>query len=191
MDGAFRIARFEEKPNFERALQFVNSGFHFWNPGISVWKVSRLLELMKQYKPDHYAALQQVGEVLGTPGEAAAIERAFRHLDRTAIDHAIFEKAPDMATIPVDLDWSDIGSWSALYDVQSDGNGNVTQGEVVSVDTDKCLIFAKDRLIATLGVSNLVIVETEDAILIAHKDDSHRLKELHALVQNQGGEKYI
>ena len=190
-DGAFRIARFEEKPDAEKALKFINTGRHFWNPGISIWKVSRLMELMKTYKPDHFAALERVAASLGTPEESAVMTNAFKDLEPIAIDHAIFEKAPNMATIPVDLDWSDVGSWSALYDIQSNGNSNVTQGSVVSVDTDECLIFAQHRLVATLGVSDLIIVETEDAILIAHKDDSQRLKELHSLVRTQAGGKYM
>jgi mannose-1-phosphate guanylyltransferase len=146
---------------------------------------------MKMFKPDHFAALERVAEALDTPEESAVMTEAFKDLDRTAIDHAIFEKAPNMATIPVDLDWSDVGSWSALYDIQSNENSNVTQGPVVSVDTQECLIFAQHRLVATLGVSDLIIVETEDAILIAHKDDSQRLKELHSLVRTQAGVKYI
>lgn len=190
-DGAFRIARFEEKPDAEKALKFINTGLHFWNPGISIWKASRLLELMRSYKPDHFSALERVADALGTPDETAVMTEAFKDLDRMAIDHAIFEKAPNMATIPVDLNWSDIGSWSALYDIQSNGNRNVTQGPVVALDTDECLIFAQHRLVATLGVSDLIIVETEDAILIAHKDDSQRLKELHSLVGARAGGKYI
>ncbi|HEY8559745.1 MAG TPA: sugar phosphate nucleotidyltransferase [Pyrinomonadaceae bacterium] len=190
-DGAFRIAAFEEKPDAVKARHFIETGFHFWNPGISVWKVSRLLALMEKYKPDHFAALERVAEALGTAEEATVIEQSFAHLDRTAIDHAIFEKAPNMATIPVDLNWSDIGSWSALYDVRRNGESNVTRGTVVSLDTDKCLILAKDRLIATLGVTDLIIVETDDAILIAHKNDSQRLKELHSLVRDRTGARYL
>jgi mannose-1-phosphate guanylyltransferase len=190
-EGAFRIASFEEKPNSERALQFFNSKSHFWNSGISVWSVSRLLTLMQKYKPDHYAALQYVAEVIGTPEESSRMERALKGLDGAAIDHTIFEKATQMATIPVDLDWNDIGSWTAIYDVKSKQGSNVTRGLVVSVDTHKCLIYAEKRLIATLGISDLIIVETDDAILIAHKDETDRLKELYAQVKISGGVKYL
>jgi mannose-1-phosphate guanylyltransferase len=194
-ESAFRINRFEEKPTADRAAQFFNSRTHFWNPGISVWKVSRLLDLIRQFKPDHYNALQFVAGAIGTPDEQAAVEEAFSELDRMPIDNAIFEKASNMATIPVNLDWNDIGSWSAIYDVQSNGIGNsgsnVTRGSVVSVDTDKCLIYSQKRLIATLGISDLVIVETEDAILIVHKNETERMKELYAEVETYGGAQYL
>jgi mannose-1-phosphate guanylyltransferase len=190
-EGVFEIARFEEKPDEIRARQFFESNAHFWNPGISVWAVSNLLKLMRRYKPDHFDALQYVSEAIGTDKVAARMQDAFKNLDGMAIDHAIFEKATRLATIQVDLEWSDIGSWSAIYDIQSKGNDNVTRGSVVSIDTDKCLIYAQKRLVATLGVSDLVIVETADAILIAHKNDSERLKELHARVEAFGGMKYL
>ncbi|MGI8469806.1 MAG: mannose-1-phosphate guanylyltransferase [Pyrinomonadaceae bacterium] len=189
--GAFKIACFEEKPNIERAEQFLKSPSYFWNTGISVWKISNLLELIKKHTPEHYAALKYVSEAIGTSSEAARMEEAFKNLDRMEIERAIFEKAAHMATIPVDLDWSDVGSWSAIYDIQSQGGGNVTRGSVVAVNTDSCLIYGQKRLIATLGVSDLVIVETDDAILIARKDDAQGLEELHAKVKEFGGKKYL
>ncbi len=190
-EGAFQIARFEEKPTAKLAEQYVKSSYYFWNSGISVWKVSRLLELMKIYKPDHYAALQHVAEAHGATDEQRRVEEALRDLDRAAIDHAIFEKAVNMVTIPSDLDWNDIGSWSAIYDVQSGEDANVIRGSVITVDTNNCLIYAQKRLVTTIGVSNLVIVETEDAILIAHKDDTDRLKELYSKVKDFGGTTYL
>lgn len=186
-EGAFHIARFEEKPTAKLAEQYVESSYYFWNSGISVWKVSRLLELMKIYKPDHYAALQHVAEARGTTDEQRRVEEVLSDLDRVAIDHAIFEKAANMVTIPSDLDWNDIGSWSAIYDAQSEEDANVIRGSVITVDTNNCLIYAQKRLVTTIGVSNLVIVETEDAILIAHKDDTDRLKELYSKVKDFGG----
>lgn len=190
-EGAFQIARFVEKPTAERAQRYIESGSHFWNSGISVWKASRLLELMKNYKPDHYAALQYVAEAIGTEEEQSRMRAVFKNLDRAAIDHAIFEKAAEMVTIPVDLEWNDIGSWAAVYDVQSANGENVTRGAVVTVDTNNCLIYAQKRLVATMGISNLVIVETDDAILIAHKDEADHLKKLYSEVKEFGGTTYL
>lgn len=192
----YHILRFEEKPNLELAEQFFKSGVHYWNPGISVWKVSSLLQLIKKYTPDHYAALEYVAYALSDSEEAIAgrMASAFKNLDRIAIDKAIFEKAENLVTIPSDLQWSDIGSWSAIYDVQTQDKqekGNITRGTVISVDTDKCLIYAQKRLVATLGISDLVIIETADAVLIAKREDSDRLKELHAQVIALGGVEYL
>lgn len=192
--GAFRIARFIEKPDSERAGEFHRSGNHYWNSGISVWKVSKLLNLIRRFTPDHFAALQYVaGAGVGTREAAVRMREVFGYLEKTPIDTAIFERAEHLAAVPVDLDWNDIGAWSALYDVQAmeADDGNVTRGTVVAVDTDQCLIYADKRLIATLGVSNLVIVETDDAILIAEKGQTERLKELHAEVEAIGGGRFL
>lgn len=190
-EDIFEISRFEEKPDAKRAEEIFQSARHLWNPGISVWKVSRLLELIKEFTPDHFAALEYVAEAIGKEDETGRMEEAFRGLETVAIDRSIFEKASNLATIPVDLDWNDIGAWSAIYEVQAQNGGNVTRGSVVTLDTEKCLIYANKRLIATLGVSDLVIVETEDAILIAHKNETDRLKELHAQVISLGGVQYL
>ena len=190
-DEVFEIARFEEKPSDERATELFKSNRHLWNPGISIWKASRLLELIKQHTPEHFAALEYVADAIGTEELTKRMETAFSNLDKIAIDNAIFEKAANLATIPVDLEWSDIGAWSAIYDVQARDGGNVTRGSVIALDTEKCLIYASKRLVATLGVSDLVIVETEDAILIAHKNETGRLKEIHAEVKAIGGMKYL
>jgi mannose-1-phosphate guanylyltransferase len=191
-NGVFEIARFEEKPSIQRAEELFQSARHLWNPGISVWKVSRLLELIKEFTPHHFAALEYVAEAIGKEEEQIRMETAFNGLEPIAIDHAIFEKASKLVTIPVDLDWSDIGAWSAIYDVQAQGiSENITRGAVVSLDTNNCLIYASKRLIATLGVSDLVIVETDDAILIMNKNESYRLKEIHARVKATGGAQYL
>lgn len=189
--GCFEIRGFEEKPVTSRAAELIRSGNHYWNTGISIWRASRLLKLMAKYTPDHFSALEKVAQHLGTSRERAQTEECFAKLERVSIDHAIFEKAHRMATIPVDLNWSDVGSWSAVHDILASNETNVTRGPVVSVDTEKCLIFSQKRLIATLGVSNLVIVETDDAVLIAHKDDTERMKELYDEVKKFGGAKYV
>ena len=181
----FEIVRFEEKPVANRAAEFHQSGRHFWNSGMSVWKVSSLLKLIEQHTPEHFEALQKVAETIGTENFQPRMREAFESLPKTPIDNAIFERAAGLTALPVDIEWNDIGTWSAIYDVQAKNEaGNITRGRVVSLDTKNCLIYSGGkRLIATLGVSDLVIVETEDAILIAAKNDAERLKELYAEVK--------
>jgi mannose-1-phosphate guanylyltransferase len=190
-EGAVRIAQFLEKPDAETAVEFFESGRYLWNPGISVWKVSSLLDLMKHCKHDHYEALMEVSDAIGTPDEAAVIERVLGPLDKEAIDTAIFEKATNLATVPVDLGWSDVGSWASLHDVLAPEGGNVTRGPVIAVDTTNCLIFGQDRLIGTLGVSDLVIVDAGDAVLVARREDAERLKELHKQIRAAGLERFL
>jgi mannose-1-phosphate guanylyltransferase len=187
-EGAYRIAGFEEKPDEARARAFLADGSYLWNPGMSVWVASRLLELIRLYKPAHHAALLKVEPHLGTPHEREAMEEAFAGLDREPIDTAVFEKAEGLATVVTDPGWSDVGTWAAVYELGASDSpgqgGNVTRGEVVTLDTVGCLVHAADgRPVFTLGVSDLVIIDAGDCLLVARRDQAERLKELHALAK--------
>ena len=192
-EGAYSIAGFEEKPDAGRAREFVAEGSYLWNPGMSVWVASRLLELIRLHKPAHYEALMRVEPALGTPGERAAMEEAFSGLDREPIDTAVFERAEGLATVVTDPGWSDVGTWAAVYELgaaEAGGDaaegGNVTRGEVVTLETSGCLIHAADRPVFMLGVSDLVVVDAGDCLLVARRDQAERLKELHALAKESG-----
>jgi mannose-1-phosphate guanylyltransferase len=187
-DGAYRIAGFEEKPNSERARAFLADGSYYWNPGMSAWVASRLLELIRAHKPAHHAALMKLGPHLGTEKEREVMEGAFAGLDREPIDTAVFERAEGLATVVTDPGWSDVGTWAAVYELGSEGeSGNATRGEVVALDTRGCLIHAAaGRPVFTLGVNDLVIVDAGDCLLVARRDQAERLKELHTLARESG-----
>src|SRR5215203_328396 len=116
-EGAYRIAGFEEKPDLERARTFLAVGSYYWNPGMSAWVASRLLELIRLHKPEHHAALMKLEPYLGTAREDGAMEEAFAGLDREPIDTAVFEKASGLATVVTDPGWSDVGTWAAVYEL--------------------------------------------------------------------------
>ncbi|HEX8352451.1 MAG TPA: sugar phosphate nucleotidyltransferase [Pyrinomonadaceae bacterium] len=204
-EGARAIEGFEEKPDEARARGFLADGSYLWNPGMSVWVASRLLELIRLHKPAHYEALLKVEPHLGTPREREAMGEAFAGLDREPIDTAVFEKAEGLATVVTDPGWSDVGTWAAVYELGADADGgagqegqdgvtrgdvtrgNVTRGEVVALDTEGCLVqAAAGRPVFTLGVSDLVIVDAGDCLLVARRDQAERLKELHALAKKSG-----
>jgi mannose-1-phosphate guanylyltransferase/mannose-6-phosphate isomerase len=196
-EGARAIEGFEEKPDAARARDFLADGSYLWNPGMSVWVASRLLELIRLHKPAHHEALMRVEPHLGTSRERASMEEAFAGLDREPIDTAVFEKAEGLATVVTDPGWSDVGTWAAVYELGAEagdarpadgvGGGNVTRGEVVALDTEGCLVQAADgRPVFTLGVSDLVIVDAGDCLLVARRDQAERLKELHALAKKSG-----
>jgi mannose-1-phosphate guanylyltransferase len=189
-EGAYAVAGFEEKPDESRARAFVAQGSYLWNPGMSVWVASRLLELIRLHKPAHHEALMRLEPHLGTGRERGAMEEAFRGLDREPIDTAVFEKADGLATVVTDPGWSDVGTWAAVYELGAEGEGgNATRGEVVTLETAGCLIHAAaGRPVFTLGVSDLVIVDAGDCLLVARRDQAERLKELHALARENGRE---
>lgn len=187
-EGAYRIEGFEEKPDEARARAFVGEGRYYWNPGMSAWVASRLLELIRVHKPEHHEALLRLEPHLGTPREREMMEEAFAGLDREAIDTAVFEKAEGLATVVTDPGWSDVGTWAAVYELGAEGEaGNATRGEVVALDTRGCLIHAAEgRPVFALGVSDLVVVDAGDCLLVARRDQAERLKELHALAKEKG-----
>ncbi len=189
-EGAYRIAGFEEKPDSERARAFLEDGSYYWNPGMSAWVASRLLELIRVHKPAHHAALMQLEPHLGTGREPEAMAEAFAGLDREPIDTAVFEKAGGLATVVTDPGWSDVGTWAAVYELGAGGeSANATRGEVFTLDTRGCLIHAAaGRPVFTLGVSDLVIVDAGDCLLVARRDQAERVKELHALARQSGHE---
>jgi mannose-1-phosphate guanylyltransferase len=192
-EGAYRIAGFEEKPDAARARAFLDDGSYFWNPGMSAWVASRLLELIRRHKPAHHEALMKLGPHLGTVREAGAMEEAFAGLDREPIDTAVFEKAEGLATVVTDPGWSDVGTWAAVYELGAEGErANATRGEVVALDTSGCLVHAAaGRPVFTLGVSDLVIVDAGDCLLVARRDQAERLKELHRLAKESGHENLL
>ena len=189
-EGAYRIAGFEEKPDAARARAFLADGSYFWNPGMSAWVASRLLELIRLHKPAHHEALMRLEPHLGTVREREAMEGAFAGLDREPIDTAVFEKAEGLATVVTDPGWSDVGTWAAVYELGAEGEArNATRGEVVTLDTTGCLIHAAaGRPVFALGVSDLVVVDAGDCLLVARRDQAERLKELHALAKESGQE---
>ena len=187
-EGAYQIAGFEEKPDAARARAFLADGSYYWNPGMSAWVASRLLELIRLHKPRHHEALLKLGPALGTEREGEAMAEAFAGLDREPIDTAVFERAEGLATVVTDPGWSDVGTWAAVYELGAEGeSANATRGEVVALDTRGCLIHAAaGRPVFTLGVSDLVIVDAGDCLLVARREEAERLKELHALARESG-----
>ncbi|MFL6336749.1 MAG: mannose-1-phosphate guanylyltransferase [Pyrinomonadaceae bacterium] len=192
-EGAYRIAGFEEKPDAARARAFVEDGSYYWNPGMSAWVASRLLELIRLHKPAHHEALLKLEPALGTEREAEVMDEAFAGLDREPIDTAVFEKAEGLATVVTDPGWSDVGTWAAVYELGAEDEGaNATRGEVVALDTEGCLVHAASgRPVFTLGVSDLVIVDAGDCLLVARRDQAERLKELYTLAKERGHERLL
>lgn len=189
-EGAYRIAGFEEKPDEARARAFLADGSYYWNPGMSAWVASRLLELIRLHKPAHHEALMKLEPHLGTAREGEAMAESFAGLDREAIDTAVFERAEGLATVVTDPGWSDVGTWAAVYELGAEGeSANATRGEVVALDTRGSLIHAAaGRPVFTLGVSDLVIIDAGDCLLVARRDQAERLKELHTLARESGHE---
>jgi mannose-1-phosphate guanylyltransferase len=179
----FAVQRFIEKPDPTSAGQMVKSGDYSWNSGMFAWRVDRIVEEFRRQMPEFYAQLAEVEAMLGAPGYEPTLKRVWPRVAKQTIDYGVMEEAENVAVIPVDIGWSDVGSWANLPELlPSDEVGNVAVGQHVGIDTRDMLVFAGNgnRLIATIGVEGLVIVDTEDALLICAKG---REQDVRAMVK--------
>lgn len=179
--AVFCVERFTEKPSPEMALHMVESGEYSWNSGMFVWRVGRILEEFQRQMPKFYAQLAEVEATLGTSGYEPALGRVWPQVIKQTIDYGVMEGAEDVAVIPVDIGWSDVGSWASLSELlPADEEGNIIVGPHVGINTRDTLVFGGKRLIATIGLEGMVIVDTEDALLICPRE---REQEVRAIVR--------
>jgi mannose-1-phosphate guanylyltransferase len=193
--AVFRVARFVEKPDLATARRFVADGHHSWNSGLFTWRVDRIMAEFAQHMPELNAGLEEIAGALGSPAAGGALEQVFPTLPNQTIDYGILERAEDIAVVPVDIGWTDIGSWATLLEVlDGDHDGNVVRGRgsAVAVDTRDSLIYTTaDRLIATVGIKDMVIVDTEDAILICPKDRAQDVRKIVEELKASGRAAYL
>lgn len=176
-NGAYEVVRFVEKPDTEKAKQYVNSGEYLWNSGMFVWKASSILENIKRFLPDMYKGLEKICGAYGTENFATELERGFPLLKSESIDFGVMEKADNIYTIPGNFGWDDVGSWLAIERVNKTNEyGNFVKGDVVSIDTKNATIVGNNKMIATVGLENIVIVDTDDALLVCAKDSTQDIK---------------
>ena len=187
------VESFTEKPDSEHAKSFVESGSYLWNSNMFVWKASAVLELFKRFEPEMYAGLMRISDAVGSIHERDVIALEYPKLKQVAIDNAIIERADNVATIEADIEWGDIGSWAALTDVlPTDSSGNLFSGDVLSIASNNSTVYAgSKKVIALIGVEDLIVVDTEDALLVCRKEDAQRVREVIDNLQSEGRERYI
>jgi mannose-1-phosphate guanylyltransferase len=185
----FHVRRFTEKPNRETAARMVAGGIYSWNSGMFIWQVRRILEEFERQMPEFYARLMEVEAALGTPDYDAVLGRVWPQIAKQTIDYGVMEGARDAVVIQVDMGWSDIGSWGSLVELlPTDDQGNILVGDLLTLDTRNTLVFGDQRLIATVGVRDLIIVDSGDALLVCHKDHEQRVRELVEALKRRGHE---
>jgi mannose-1-phosphate guanylyltransferase/mannose-6-phosphate isomerase len=185
---AYPVAQFIEKPPLDVAAQFVASGDYFWNSGMFVFKASRYLAELAAFAPDILEACEGAFRAAKTDLDFVRIDKAeFEKCRSESIDYAVMEKTRDALVLPLDAGWSDVGSWSSLFDaLPADEDGNVLQGDVMVYDTHDCYVHSTSRLVAAVGMDDHIIVETKDAILVAPKERVQDVKELVAMIKKSG-----
>jgi mannose-1-phosphate guanylyltransferase/mannose-6-phosphate isomerase len=178
--GCFAIERFVEKPDAERAAQFLADRGYSWNSGMFLFKASRLLEELQRFEPDVLAECRRAVDGLDVQFDFTRLPKtAFMRCKSISIDHAVMERTGRAVVVPVDMGWSDVGSWSTLWEIGArDGNGNVIVGDVITEDTTTCYIRSTRPLVATIGVKDLAVIATDDAVLIAPRDRAQDVKHI-------------
>jgi mannose-1-phosphate guanylyltransferase/mannose-6-phosphate isomerase len=185
---AYPVAQFIEKPPLDLAVQFVSTGDYYWNSGMFVFKASRYLAELQHFAPDILAACTAAYKAAKADLDFVRIDKAeFSKCRSESIDYAVMEKTKDALVLPLDVGWSDVGSWSSLFDaLPADEEGNVLQGDVLTHDTHDCYVHSTSRLVAAVGMEDHIIVETKDAILVAPKDRVQDVKDLVAKIKKSG-----
>ena len=185
-DGLRQVLRFVEKPDAATARSYLDAGGYYWNSGMFLFRASRYLEELARFRPDIVDAVRAAHAAARHDGDFVRLDKdAFRACPSDSIDYAVMEKTADAMVLPVDIGWNDVGSWSALWDVaERDADGNAHHGDVIAVDSRNSYAYAQ-RLVALVGVDDIVVVETDDAVLVARKDKVQEVKQVVARLKQE------
>ncbi len=183
-----KVDRFVEKPDAATAQGYVDSGEYFWNSGMFLFKASHYLTELERHQPRMLAACRAAFDGARRDEDFVRLDKeAFAACPSDSIDYAVMEKTADAAVLPISVGWNDVGSWSALWEVaDQDGDGNAHHGDVVALDCRDTLAWAGDRLVAMIGLRDVVVVDTDDAVLVAHKDQVQDVKTVVARLKAAG-----
>lgn len=189
----YDVERFTEKPDLATAERFLAEGGYFWNSGMFVWRASVILSEIKRYLPEVDRVLTEILKEAKLGGDfQQAVGGRFANMPSISIDYGVLEKSDSVSLIPCDIGWNDVGSWQAVYDISpKDADGNALQGNVIAVGCRNTLIRAERRLVAAIGVEDICVVETADAILISKSDQTQRVREVVDVLQQKGATEHI
>jgi len=210
---SYRVKRFTEKPDLPTARKFVASGRYYWNSGMFVWRVAEIMAEFQRQMPALFAQLTEIDRAIGTPQEKDVLTRVWAEVENQTIDYGIMEGARNVAVIPVenqtidygimegarnvavipvDIGWSDVGSWATLLDIlPGDESGNVVTGQHLGIDTRRTLVYSPHRLVATVGLEDMIVVDTGDALLVCSKERAQDVKKIVDALKAQGSESLL
>lgn len=185
---AFDVQRFVEKPDVERARQYLEAGNYIWNSGMFVWRAGEFLDALQANLPETYQRLKPAYE----SGSWDELAEAYARIPDISVDYGIMEKVSDVVAVPVDFGWRDIGDWAALYDMmEHDDNGNAFNGKHVDLDTRDSLLLSPTKLVAAVGVSDLIVVDTDDVLLVMPRSRAQDVKKLLDKLKERGDTEYL
>jgi mannose-1-phosphate guanylyltransferase/mannose-6-phosphate isomerase len=188
-----QVERFTEKPDLATAEQFLKDGDYYWNSGMFVWRASAILAELQRYLPAVYELTQIIlAEHRAGVTFQQAVEKNFANMPSISIDYGVLEKSDRVSLIPCNIGWNDVGSWHAVHEISDkDENGNALQGNVIALGCKNSLIRAEKRLVAAIGVEDVCIIETADAVLVSKSDQTQRVREVVDTLHDQGATEHI
>ena len=196
--NAYAVDRFTEKPDEMTAERFLKEGDYYWNSGMFVWRASAIIEEIREHLPEVYNVIQIIIAESQAAGEfqqatfRKAVENHFSAMPSISIDYGVLEKSNRVLLIPCDIGWNDVGSWQAVHEIANkNSNGNALQGNVIAVDCKNSLIRADKRLVAVIGVEDLCVIETADAVLVSKSDQTQRVREVVDILNQRGSTEHL
>lgn len=192
-DDAFKVIQFREKPKAETAKRYMDAGTFFWNSGIFVWRAQTILDLLEKYEPAMFAHIAAIREAIGGPNFYDVFQTEFEQIKGISIDYAVMERAEEVAMIEAPFNWDDVGSWTSLERLRgTDDNGNTIVGKCLSIETKNSILRSEgNHLVATVGVEDLIVVHTENATLVANRNDEESVRKIVKLLEERGMQEYM
>jgi mannose-1-phosphate guanylyltransferase / mannose-6-phosphate isomerase len=188
----YRVGRFVEKPNAVKAAQYLKAGDYYWNSGMFVWRAATILDEIRRHQPALARGIGHIGDLIDQNAARAAIDEEYRRLPSISIDTGVMEKSDKAAMVPVAFKWSDVGSWGSLDEVAAkDKAGNVVGGRVVDIDSQRSVVYGDRRVVATIGLSDMVVVDTPDATLVCPKSRAQDVKRIVDILKKQGAPEHL
>lgn len=189
---AYKVDKFVEKPNLELAKEYLATNEYLWNSGQFIWKVSTILSKIKEYMPEVYDGSMEIKNAYGEDSFDEVLNDVFPKFPSISIDYGVMEKAKNIYVIPGNFGWDDVGSWLAVERIKNPNEeGNIVDGNIVTINTKNCIIQGDKKLIATVGLENVVIVDTKDATLICDKNSTADIKKVLENLKTAGRNEYI
>ncbi|MBD5384676.1 MAG: NTP transferase domain-containing protein, partial [Ruminococcaceae bacterium] len=183
----YTVDKFVEKPSLDGAKEFINSGKYLWNSGMFVWKASVIVEKFKTILPELYVFFEEIKKGIGAGNLKSVIGQCYERTESISIDFGILEHTDKIFTIPGNFGWDDVGSWLAVERInRTNDHGNIEMGDIIAVDTTNSIIFGNKRLIASVGISDTIIVDTDDAILVCSKNSTQDIKKVLSRLKESG-----
>jgi mannose-1-phosphate guanylyltransferase len=184
----YKVKTFAEKPNFDTAKRFLESGDFFWNSGMFIWKTSTILEEIKEKLPEIYQGLLEIKNSIGTSKYAEKVDEVYRRIRSISIDYGVMQSAENVFVIPADMGWNDVGSWETVYEI-SEKDKNKIAGDfedLINVESSECFVHSPEKVVALVGMKNVLVVDTGDALLICKKSHSQNVKDVVDQLHKKG-----